>query len=128
MRRHLPRVLTVAGAVLAAGVVTTPAAHAAASSCSHDWSGPQVCISTDGENGSGNPGTVTAAWTNPPKDRKAATVYISEPDGFKYAIKGHRSGGQIIASTVPNRTLDGKLCARFKGMEDTACVTMIQRL
>ncbi|MGW7573039.1 hypothetical protein [Streptomyces sp. NPDC054765] len=126
-RSRIWRALTVAGAVVLSGVATTPAAHAAASACSHDWSGPQICLTTSGQSGSPNPGVVTTAWTNPPKSRKTATVYISAPQ-HHYTITAKRSGGQIIGRTVPTNTGEGKLCVRYKGSSHTACVDLINRL
>ncbi|UQA91389.1 hypothetical protein [Streptomyces halobius] len=128
MRRAiLTRTLTVAGTLAVSGIAAAPSAQAAASACSHDWSGPQICITTDGDSGSENPGHVTTAWTNPPKSRKTATVYITQPDGFTYKIKAKRSGGQIIGHTVPGAQRNGKLCARYKGSSHTACVEIIDR-
>ncbi|WP_285574066.1 hypothetical protein [Streptomyces sp. RTGN2] len=102
-------------------------AHAAASACTHHFSGPQICISTNGEGGSANPGRVTTAWTNPPRDRTRATVHITEPGGFSYTLTARRRNGQLIASTVPGLLHDGKLCARYKGSSRTACVLIINR-
>ncbi|AZS73168.1 hypothetical protein DDE74_21400 [Streptomyces lydicus] len=126
-RSKLLRALTVAGTIALSAVATTPAAHAAASACTHDWSGPQICIKTDGQDGTPQPGTVTATWTNPPKSRKAATVYLYQPDGFSYSFKAKRSGGQIVGHTVPGLQSSGDLCVRFKGGSDKACVEMINR-
>lgn len=63
--------------VALATLTAAPAAHAAASGCTHNWSGPQICIETTGESGNVHPGTITATWTNPPKSRNKATVYIT---------------------------------------------------
>lgn len=115
-------------ATVLVSAVSLPAAHAAASACTHHLSGPQICISTNGEGGSANPGRVTTAWTNPPANRTTATVRITEPDGFSYTIKAHRSRGQLIASVTPGRLMDdGRLCARYAGSGRTACVQIINR-
>ncbi|GAA3015335.1 hypothetical protein [Streptomyces fulvorobeus] len=116
--------------VTAAALLTSmqAPAQAAASACTHHFSGPQVCISTTGESGSANPGKVWTSWTNPPRDRTRATVHITEPDGFTYTITARRRGGQLIASTIPGDLLDdGKLCARYQGSRRTACVQIIDR-
>ncbi|MGW1666197.1 hypothetical protein [Streptomyces microflavus] len=125
---HLLR--TAAVTLTAAALVATldVPAHAAASACTHHWSGPQVCISTTGASGSANPGRVTASWTNPPRDRTRATVHITEPDGHTYTKTATRRDGQLIASTTPGRMMrNGKLCARFEGSSRTACVQIIDR-
>ncbi|MEW1749488.1 hypothetical protein ACIQU1_06605 [Streptomyces angustmyceticus] len=126
-RSQLLRALTVAGTLALSAVATTPAAHAAASSCTHDWSGPQICISADGRNGTANPGHVTASWTNPSKSRKSATVYLYQPDGYSYSFKAKRSGGQIVGHTVPGIQSDGNLCVRFKGSSHRACIDIRNR-
>ncbi|MGX1755803.1 hypothetical protein ACWIG5_02605 [Streptomyces lydicus] len=127
-RSKLLRGLTVAGTIALSAVATTPAAHAAASSCTHDWSGPQVCIKADGHDGTPNPGTVTASWTNPSKSRKSATAYISNSEGMSYSFKAKRSGGQIVGHTVPGLQPSGStLCVRFKGSSHKACLEMINR-
>ncbi|MEU9535860.1 hypothetical protein AB0D00_26575 [Streptomyces sp. NPDC048213] len=128
MERSSLRVLMVAAVTLAGAADAVPA-QASASACTHQWSGPQICISTDGEPGSANPGHVTTAWTNPPKHRQTATVHIKEPDGFRYTVTAHRVRGQLIASVVPGRLMDdGKLCARYAGSSRMACVQIINRM
>ncbi|MEU3987986.1 hypothetical protein OG301_20565 [Streptomyces platensis] len=128
-RSKLLRALTVAGTIALSAVATTPAAHAAASSCTHDWSGPQICIETDGRDGTPQPGTVTATWTNPPKSRQSATVYLTTTDGgSSYSFKAKRSGGQIVGHTAPGLQPSGStLCVRFKGSSHKACLEMINR-
>ncbi|MFD5786741.1 hypothetical protein ACFWH1_08900 [Streptomyces sp. NPDC127037] len=128
MKRSSLRALVVAAATLAGTAGALPA-QAAASACTHHFSGPQICISTDGEPGSANPGHVTTAWTNPPKNRRTATVHIKEPDGFRYTVKAHRVRGQLVASFAPGRLMeDGKLCARYAGSSRMACVQIINRM
>ncbi|MFF3265325.1 hypothetical protein ACFYWO_39955 [Streptomyces sp. NPDC002932] len=122
------RVVTVATAAAVLLAVSEMPAQAAASACTHHWSGPQICISTTGKWGSSNPGKVTTAWTNPPKSRRTAIVHITEPGGLTYTKKATRSKGQLIASTRPYRGMpDGKLCARYEGSDRTACVQIINR-
>ncbi|WP_414506603.1 hypothetical protein [Streptomyces sp. NEAU-L66] len=125
-RSKLLRALTVAGTIALSAVATTPAAHAAASACTHDWSGPQICIETSGQDGFPNPGTVTATWTNPPKSRQSATVYITTP-GVSYSFKAKRSGSEIVGRTAPGLQGTGDLCVRFKGSSHKACVELIDR-
>lgn len=122
------RVVTVAAAAAVLLAVSEMPAQAAASACTHHWSGPQICISTTGESGSPNPGRVSTAWTNPPAKRKTATVHITEPGGLSYTKTARRSKGQLIASFWPYRSMsDGKLCARYDGSSRTACVQIINR-
>ncbi|MCX0247943.1 hypothetical protein [Streptomyces drozdowiczii] len=72
---------------------------------------------------------MTTAWTNPPKGRKTATVYVKEPGGFRYAVQAHRVRGQLIASFVPGRVMDdGELCARYAGSTRMACIRIINRV
>lgn len=124
---RLLRVLAVSLTATALATTLDVPAHAAASACTHHFSGPQVCISTDGPSGSENPGRVTTAWTNPPRDRTSATVHITEPDGHRYTLTAHRHRGQLIATFTPSALPDGKLCARYQGSSRTACVQIIDR-
>lgn len=117
--------------VLAAVSMITAAAvpaQAAASACTHHWSGPQICISTTGEGGSVNPGRVTAAWTNPPRGTKSARVRFVLPDGFTYTLTAHRSRrGQLVVSDHPGMQPTGRLCVRFEVSSRRACVEIIDR-
>lgn len=126
MNRFL-RVLAVGLTATALATTLDIPAHAAASACTHHFSGPQVCISTDGDAGSENPGRVTTAWTNPPRGKRTATVHITEPGGMRYTLTARRSRGQLIASFTPGALRDGKLCARYQGSSRTACVQIIDR-
>ncbi|MFC9240211.1 hypothetical protein ACFTZK_27725 [Streptomyces decoyicus] len=123
------RILTLAGAVALAGLTAAPAAHAAASGCTHNWSGPQICIATTGESGSTYPGTITATWTNLPASRSKATAYITNWYAGTHKMTAKRHGDEIKASWTPqgNPFADGKLCARFKGSSVKACVDLINR-
>ncbi|MFB8027264.1 MULTISPECIES: hypothetical protein [unclassified Streptomyces] len=121
------RLLAVSVTALALAVSLDVPAHAAASACTHHLSGPQICMSTTGESGSANPGTVSTAWTNPPANRSSARVYITEPGGQRYALTTRRRGGRLVASFTPGIQADGKLCARYQGSSRTACVQIIDR-
>ncbi|GAA2296326.1 hypothetical protein Scani_77350 [Streptomyces caniferus] len=71
-----------AGALVLSGVAATPATPAAHPAGLRRQ--PRLARRTDlphdhGESGSPNPGRVTTAWTNPPKNRKTATGYRAAP-------------------------------------------------
>ncbi|KOG49819.1 hypothetical protein [Streptomyces decoyicus] len=127
--RARTRILTLAGAVALAGLTAAPAAHAAASGCTHNWSGPQICIATTGESGHTYPGTITATWTNPPKSRNKATVYLTNWSAGTIKMTAKRHGDEIKGSWTPqgNPFKAGELCARFKGSSVKACVDLINR-
>ncbi len=127
MNRPLRALAVAATATALITSMETPAV-AAASACTHHFSGPQICISTTGDSGSPNPGKVWTSWTNPPRNRTQATVHITEPDGLTYTVTARRRDGELVASTVPGRMMkDGKLCARYEGSSRTACVQIIDR-
>ncbi|WP_327703472.1 hypothetical protein [Streptomyces decoyicus] len=127
--RARARILTLAGAVALTGLTAAPAAHAAASGCTHNWSGPQICIATTGESGHTYPGTITATWTNPPKSRSKATVYLTNWAAGTHTMTAKRHGDEIKGSWTPqgNPFKAGELCARFKGSSVKACVELINR-
>ncbi|MFF4249368.1 hypothetical protein ACFYY2_33595 [Streptomyces sp. NPDC001822] len=121
------RALAVAVAGLALAVSLDAPAHAAASGRTHHFSGQQICISTTGDPGSTNPGTVRATWTNPPRHRTTATVHITHPSGLAYTLTARRRGGRLVATFTPGIQKDGKTCARFQGSRRTACVQITDR-
>ncbi|MFG2531632.1 hypothetical protein [Streptomyces sp. NPDC048516] len=95
------RILTLAGTVALATPTAAPAAHAPASGCTHNWSGPQVCIATTGESGNVYPGTITATWTNPPAGRNKATVYVTDWYSGTHTKTAERHGDAIKGSWPP---------------------------
>ncbi|MFJ9408807.1 hypothetical protein [Streptomyces sp. NPDC101393] len=127
-RSRILRTLTVACTVAGATFLAAPAANAAASACSHNWSGPQVCIAISGPDGSSYPGTITATWTNPPKSRHKATAYISTY-AASVKVTAKRSGDAIKGSynSYGTNFSNGALCARFKGSSVKACVDLHNR-
>ncbi|MEU2380341.1 hypothetical protein [Streptomyces misionensis] len=117
----MKRLLYLSGAFALACIVpaATPAA-ADTSSCTHHWSGPQVCIRMEGRNGWN---TVTAIWTNPPKSARTRTVWLTQ-DGRRVgrAQTARRQGG-TLSYTWPGfeQGTGAKLCVRFKGISRVAC-------
>lgn len=96
------------------GVVSTAApASADSSSCTHHWSGPQVCIRLEGRN-SWN--SVTAIWVNPPKSVRARTVRLfMNGRQFADAQKAVRVGKTVSFTwSSMDTSTDTKLCVRFK--------------
>ncbi|MBT2441780.1 hypothetical protein J7E93_17000 [Streptomyces sp. ISL-36] len=108
-------------AALALPLALAAAGPAAAdtSSCTHHFSGPQICIRLDGNNGWNS---VTGIWRNPPKGlkSKAVTLYWN---GEKFDTATARRVGKTLSYTWSNMQTgtDTKLCVRFKGSERMAC-------
>ncbi len=110
------------GMVLALAAVLPNAVPAAAdtSSCTHHWSGPQVCIRLDGRNGWN---AVTAIWTNPPKKAKTRAVRLFL-DGRQY---GSAETARRVRGTLSHtwagfeQGTDVKVCVKFSGIKRVAC-------
>ncbi|MFI8769395.1 hypothetical protein ACIGN6_31450 [Streptomyces sp. NPDC053792] len=101
-------------------IPTASPAAADSSSCTHHWSGPQICIRLEGRN---NWNSATAIWTNPPKNVKSRTVWLT--------VNGRRYGGTERATKV-GKTISyrwsswqtdtgSKICAHFKDIDRVAC-------
>lgn len=101
-------------------LVATPAA-ADASSCTHHFSGPQICIRLEGKNAWNS---VTGFWTNPPAHLKKRKVHLYL-DGKHFNTSTARRVGDTLSYTWSNfqTGTDKKICVRFKGSERMACET-----
>lgn len=115
--------IILAAVACAAAVVIPSAGPAVAdtSSCTHHWSGPQVCIRLEGRNAYNK---VTGIWTNPPKSvkhRKVTLYWNGKVFGTKTA---HRVGRTVSYSwgTMDTGT-HTKLCVKFAGSSRMACDT-----
>ncbi|GAA4982915.1 hypothetical protein GCM10025734_04500 [Kitasatospora paranensis] len=81
--------------------------------CTHNWSGPQVCISIDGHDDWARRLTVT--WTNPGTvARSTAVLHEGERQVEIHArMTGTARGGQITAEWTDIEVSWGKLCGSF---------------
>jgi hypothetical protein len=121
-------------AVAAAAVLLTTATPAAAATrnsdaCTHNWSGPQICISIEGE--SIRMHRVTATWTNP-GSRQSATAHLREGDREVIGTRqARRVGDKLVAEWHPgesaNRSSE-RVCVTMDGAENRwACQDVINR-
>ncbi|MFZ3476010.1 hypothetical protein ACODT4_44270 [Streptomyces sp. 2.9] len=110
---------------LAAAVVLSTAVPAAAdsSSCTHHFSGPQVCVRLEGSDVWATP---VAIWVNPPKHVKTRQVWLS--------VNGERprfSNNPGLATRV-GKTLsfswgrgqwdpESRICVHFQDIDRVAC-------
>ncbi|MBP0460271.1 hypothetical protein [Streptomyces montanisoli] len=108
---------------LAGGALCATAAPAAAdsSACTHDFSGPQICIRLDGQ---GATNAVTGIWTNPPSGVSSRTVSLTF-DGRLVSTATATRSGKALTYTWPSRyTGSGtKVCVTFRGSARSACQT-----
>jgi hypothetical protein len=111
-------VVALAGGALAAA--TAPAA-ADSSACTHDFSGPQICIRLDGQ---GATNAVTGIWTNPPAGVVSRSVSLYLRGRLDSTATATRSG-KALTHTWPRRNLGRhtKVCVKFRGSARTACQT-----
>ncbi|MGQ4511025.1 hypothetical protein [Streptomyces sp. DW26H14] len=111
-------VMALAGGALAAA--TAPAA-ADSSACTHDFSGPQICIRLDGQ---GATNSVTGIWTNPPAGMASRSVSLYLRGRLDSTATATRSGKALI-HTWPSRNLGSgtKVCVKFRGSARSACQT-----
>jgi hypothetical protein len=109
-------VLAVAGGALSASAA--PAA-ADSSACTHDFSGPQICVRLDGR---GATNAVTGIWTNPPAGTtsRAVSLYLG---GRLVATATATRAGKALLHTWPSRNIGNrtKVCVKFRGSARQAC-------
>ncbi|MET8218086.1 hypothetical protein [Streptomyces hirsutus] len=110
------------GAALALACIVPAATQAAAdtSSCTHHWSGPQVCIRMEGRN---DWNSVTAIWTNPPKSVTKRTMWLTQDGSRVGSKKTARRKGKTLSYTWSSfqQGTDAKMCVHFKGISRVAC-------
>lgn len=100
-------------------IPTAPPAAASTSSCTHHWSGPQVCIRITGHN---EWNSVTAIWTNPGKVTSRKVQLYSNGHRLFRPEHAHRVGRTLSYTWNPFDTgTRTKLCVRFAGITRTAC-------
>ncbi|GAA3717341.1 hypothetical protein [Streptomyces tremellae] len=111
-------VLLLTGTALSAA--TAPAA-ADSSACTHDFSGPQVCIRLEGR---GATNSVTGIWTNPPASLAARTVSLFL-DGRLVSTATATRSGRALTHTWPSSDLGSgtRVCVTFQGSARSACQT-----
>lgn len=97
----------------------TPAA-ASTSSCTHHWSGPQVCIRLTGRN---EWNAVTAIWVNPPRKVKNRSVRLYSNGKPLFGPELARLVGTTVSYTWSafDTGAHTRLCVRFTGINRTAC-------
>ncbi|MFJ4923225.1 hypothetical protein [Streptomyces sp. NPDC088725] len=112
--------LSLALAGIALALSAAPAA-ADSSACTHDFSGPQICIRLDGR---GDRNAVTALWTNPPGDLTSRAVSLYRDGRLVDTARATRVG-KALSHTWPTGDTgsDTELCVKFQGSERRACQT-----
>ncbi|MFI5643083.1 hypothetical protein [Kitasatospora sp. NPDC051705] len=116
---------TAAAAVLLATAAPAGAATGRRSSdaCTHNWSGPQVCIAIDGHDDWARRLTVT--WTNPGATARS-TALLHEGDRqveVHERMTGTARGGRITAEWTDIEVAWGHLCGSFTDTPNVwACV------
>jgi hypothetical protein len=117
--RLIRRAAVLATALASVLFITAAPASAAASrrsgdACTHNWDGPQVCISIKGHDDWVDRLTVT--WTDPGKDVQRSTAILHEGDQqTEVHIRqiGRRQDGQIVAEWTGIRLAWGKVCGSY---------------
>ncbi|MFD4865233.1 hypothetical protein [Streptomyces sp. NPDC058412] len=112
-------------AVLAVASILSTAGPAAAdsSSCTHHFSGPQICVRLEGSNVWNTP---TAIWANPPKHVKTRQVSLYV-NGKRYAFDKNPATATRVGKTLSYTwnhdrwDAESKICVRFKGIDRVAC-------
>lgn len=111
-------------AALGLACIVPAAAPAAAdtSSCTHHWSGPQVCVRLEGRNGWNS---VTGFWANPPRSATTRTVRLTlNGRQLGGAETARRKGGTISYEWSGFEQGTGvKVCVTFTGINRVACDT-----
>jgi hypothetical protein len=111
-------VLALAGSSLAAAAV--PAA-ADSSACTHDFSGPQICVRLDGQ---GATNSVTGIWTNPPPGTASRDVSLYLDGRLVSTATATLSGKALLHTWAASDLGSGtKVCVKFRGSARAACQT-----
>jgi hypothetical protein len=104
--------------------IVPAAAPAAAdtSSCTHHWSGPQVCVRLEGRNGWN---AVTGFWANPPRSATTRTVRLTLNGRQLGGTETARRRGSTISYTWSGfeQGTNVKVCVTFTGINRVACDT-----
>ncbi|MDH6544947.1 hypothetical protein [Streptomyces sp. SPB4] len=114
-----------AAVALAAAVILSTAVPAAAdsSSCTHSFSGPQVCVRLEGTDVWATP---VAIWVNPPKwvRSRQVTLYVN---GERYRVARNPATATRVGKTISytwSRSQwdpESKICVRFEDIDRVAC-------
>jgi hypothetical protein len=122
----------VAVGMLALAVVVPSAGPAAADSdaCTHNWSGPKICIELKGHN---DWLQVTGIWKNPPAGVKKRPIYMYlngvKQDKYVKKTYAERSGKKHDGKDLryswywSSYEYDQPICVEFKGSNRQACQT-----
>jgi hypothetical protein len=119
MRKIIGTAVATAAALVTALPMAAPAA-ADSSSCTHSFSGPQICIRLEGRNGWNN---VAAIWTNPSRGTRHRPVWVTV-NGRQYGPKERatRVGGTLSYRWSGwEQGTDAKICIRFARIDRVAC-------
>ncbi|MFJ7271980.1 hypothetical protein ACIQV3_35990 [Streptomyces sp. NPDC099050] len=113
-----------AGALAAAFVLSTAAPAAAdSSSCTHHFSGPQICVRLEGSDVWNTP---VAIWVNPPKGVKTRQVSLylnGEMPHFSNNPGRATRVGKTLSYTWSRSQWEpeDRICVRFKDIDRVAC-------
>ena len=126
------------GAILASALMVTAAtaapAYADANGCTHNWSGPQICIAVKGKNVYLT--SVKATWSNPPAGMRSDSVkeiyWDSNPKDAPWVLSATatRAGSKLVHTFDEIGTQhydDVKVCVEFAGSKRQACEEIIDR-
>lgn len=116
--------LNSAGALAAAFVLSTAGPAAAdSSSCTHHFSGPQICVRLEGSDVWNTP---VAIWVNPPKGVKTRQVSLylnGEMPRFRNNPARATRVGKTLSYSWGRAQWEpeDRICVRFKDIDRVAC-------
>jgi hypothetical protein len=128
------RISAALGSALMVTVAMASPAYADASGCTHNWSGPQICIDVKGK--SVYLTSVKATWTNPPTGMRSDSVreiyWDSNPKDAPWgrSATATREGDKLVYTFDETGTQhydDVKVCVEFAGSKRQACEEIIAR-
>ncbi len=98
-----------------------PLVKADKSACTHDFSGPQVCIRMSGD---AMYTRVTGFWSNPPKSVKSRKTWLTSDGSRTTEVEtATRAGETISHSWGRGANYEGaRVCVHFKGIDRAACM------
>jgi hypothetical protein len=116
--RKAAAVVVALGSLLAAATPATAASSRRSSgeACTHNWSGPQVCLQIDGHDAWAD--RVTVTWTDPGSGVDSSIAMLHEGDEQREVHirqEGHRRNGKIVAEWTGIQLAWGKVCGSFAG-------------
>ncbi|MFJ4713882.1 hypothetical protein [Streptomyces sp. NPDC088785] len=89
------------------------------SSCTHHWSGPQICIRMTGD---ALRTRVVGFWSNPPGSVRSRTTWLASDGRRITSVARATRVGKTVSFTWSGADYRGrKICVRFRGINRTAC-------